>query len=127
MTSHRFTSGTDLGLPEGVCVRCATLQTPEPSTCERPKPPSLLWRDFNTFSFSRLLVDGHIVASVSKYNNGSWRWETEAFLPLLGKLATRRGEFKTNLDDCKRDCEAFVLQHLDIVALERLRERLGAS
>ena len=126
MTAHRFTSGTELGLPEGVCLRCATLQTPPGSSvCERPKPPVLLWRDFN--NFSRLLVDGHSVANASCYNNGSWRWETGSYLLLLGMLSSCRGEFKTNLDDCKRDCEAFVLQHLDIAALERLRERLGAS
>lgn len=109
MTSNQFVDGTELGLPAGVCVRCATLQTPEPSKCETEQLPTLRWID-PISTLSALSVDGLLVAVADKDDcTGLWSWSaaSETWPELRGEDCG----FAT-LAEAKHSCERFVLANL---------------
>lgn len=116
MTSHKFVDGTDIGLPAGMCVRCATLQTPEPSKCETEQLPTLSWIEPASI-MSVLYVNGFVVADVVKgQSTGTWSFGTEPGTSLLKKHSVTR-RFCSSKEEAKQECERFVVANLDMRAL----------
>lgn len=109
MSSHKFVDGTELGLPAGVCVRCATLQDPVPQKCETEQLPKLTWLEPSSI-LHMLCVDGLLAADVLRTETtGLWSWSaaSETWPELRGEDCG----FAT-VAEAKHSCERFVLANL---------------
>ncbi len=109
MSSHQFVDGTELGLPEGMCVRCATSQDSVQSKCETEQLPQLTWKRIDS-DVSELSADGTLVAFAYRNNIGLFSWRTKPS-DLLLQQSKRIGCF-SRFKDAKDDCEQFVLANL---------------
>ncbi len=103
---------TNIGLPAGMCVRCATLQTPEPSKCETEQLPTLRWEPIDLNSMG-LRVDGVPVAIIFRERDDihePFSWRTKICSSLLRQCEIR-GCF-SSIEAAQADCKKFVLANL---------------